>query len=76
MAAASRSPCPSLVLRPTAEKNLHRGHHFSWPEEPGGAWAYNDYAINLYQKTLFDKIFQGDPATVFHEPQRFGALGF
>ena len=28
------------------------------PEAPGAAWAYNDYARNLYQKTLFDRVFQ------------------
>ncbi len=43
-------------------------------EEPGKAWAYNDYAIQLYQQTLFDKIFQAPPDKVFHDPQRFGAL--
>ncbi len=48
---------------------------YARPEEPGHAWAYNDYAIQLYQKTLFDKIFQGPPETVFHDSNRFGALG-
>jgi CubicO group peptidase (beta-lactamase class C family) len=47
---------------------------YARPEEPGKAWAYNDYAIQLYQQTLFDKIFQASPETVFHDPQRFGAL--
>jgi CubicO group peptidase (beta-lactamase class C family) len=47
---------------------------YARPEEPGKAWAYNDYAIQLYQKTLFDKIFQGKPEAVFHDPNRFGAL--
>ncbi|MEX2170753.1 MAG: serine hydrolase [Pirellulales bacterium] len=47
---------------------------YARPEEPGQAWAYNDYAIQLYQKTLFDKVFQGEPETVFHDPQRFGVL--
>ncbi len=31
------------------------------PEPPGEAWAYNDYAINLYQKTVFDRLFQQQP---------------
>ena len=31
------------------------------PEAPGEAWAYNDYAINLYQKTLFDRVFRQTP---------------
>ena len=47
---------------------------YARPEAPGEAWAYNDYAIQLYQKTLFDKVFQGTPAEVFHDPNRFGAL--
>jgi CubicO group peptidase (beta-lactamase class C family) len=34
------------------------------PEAPGAAWAYNDFAINLYQKTLFDRIFQEAPEAV------------
>ena len=47
---------------------------YARPEEPGKAWAYNDYAIQLYQKTLFDRIFQSSPEEVFHDPSRFGAL--
>jgi CubicO group peptidase (beta-lactamase class C family) len=47
---------------------------YARPEEPGKAWAYNDYAIQLYQQTLFDRIFQAAPETVFHDPKRFGAL--
>jgi CubicO group peptidase (beta-lactamase class C family) len=47
---------------------------YARPEKPGEAWAYNDYAIQLYQKTLFDKIFQGDPDTIFHDAHRFGPL--
>ncbi len=47
---------------------------YARPEEPGRGWAYNDYAIQLYQKTLFDKIFQGTPEAIFADPQRFGAL--
>ncbi len=48
---------------------------YARPEEPGKAWAYNDYAIQLYQLTVFDKIFGGRPEEVFHEAHRFGALG-
>ncbi len=47
---------------------------YARPEAPGVAWAYNDYAIQLYQKTLFDKVFQDAPDKVFHAPERFGAL--
>jgi CubicO group peptidase (beta-lactamase class C family) len=45
------------------------------PEAPGAAWAYNDFAINLYQKALFDRVFRGDPDQVANDPRRFGALG-
>ena len=48
---------------------------YARPEPPGAAWAYNDFAIQLYQKTLFDKVFQSPPEETFHHPQRFGALG-
>jgi CubicO group peptidase (beta-lactamase class C family) len=37
---------------------------YARPEPPAAAWAYNDYAIQLYQKTLFDRVFQGDPDQV------------
>ncbi len=48
---------------------------YARPESPGAAWAYNDYAIQLYQKTLFDKVFAGDPDTIANAPERFGRLG-
>jgi CubicO group peptidase (beta-lactamase class C family) len=48
---------------------------YARPEAPGAAWAYNDYAIQLYQKTLFDKVFQEAPETVALDPRRLGALG-
>jgi CubicO group peptidase (beta-lactamase class C family) len=37
---------------------------YARPEAPGEAWAYNDYAINLYQKTLFDRIYHETPEQV------------
>jgi CubicO group peptidase (beta-lactamase class C family) len=48
---------------------------YARPEKPGEAWAYNDYAINLYQMTLFDKVFKGEPKSVAEHPNRLGALG-
>ena len=36
---------------------------YARPDLPGAAWAYNDFAINLYQKTLFDRIFRQAPET-------------
>lgn len=46
------------------------------PEAPGEAWAYNDYAIQIYQQTLFDKIFKDEPRAAAEHPDRLGALGF
>ena len=45
------------------------------PNGPGEAWSYNDFAIQLYQKTLFDRVFRADPAQVANDKSRFGALG-
>jgi hypothetical protein len=47
---------------------------YARPEPPGAAWAYNDYAIMLYQKTLFDRVFCGDPRAVAMHPKRLSAL--
>lgn len=47
---------------------------YARPEPPGAAWSYNDYAINLYQKTLFDRVFKDEPDKVVADPHRFGAL--
>ena len=49
---------------------------YARPEAPGEAWAYNDYAIQLYQKTLFDKVFKEDAKAAAEHPKRLGALGF
>jgi len=48
---------------------------YARPEEPGTAWAYNDYAIQLYQKTLFDRVYEDDPDAVANANVRLGALG-
>ena len=45
------------------------------PEAPGAAFAYNDYAIQLYQQTLFDKVFREAPEKVANDARRLGALG-
>jgi len=47
---------------------------YARPEPPGAAWSYNDYAIQLYQKTLFDKVFAQDAAAVANDPTRLGFL--
>lgn len=49
---------------------------YARPEAAGEAWAYNDYAIQLYQKTLFDKVFKEDAKVAAENPKRLGALGF
>lgn len=60
------------------DKSMTLGHlanmisGYARPEAPGAAWAYNDFAIQLYQKTLFDKIFRDDPDRV--AAQRFAPL--
>ena len=47
---------------------------YARPEAPGAAWAYNDYAIQLYQKTLFDRVFREDPEAVAMDRRRLGFL--
>ena len=49
---------------------------YARPEKPGAAWAYNDYAIQLYQRTLFDRVYRQDPDLVANAPNRLGALQF
>ncbi|MFN7936462.1 MAG: serine hydrolase [Bryobacteraceae bacterium] len=46
---------------------------YARPDLPGAAWAYNDFGINLYQKTLFDRIFRQDPEEAANK--RFSPLG-
>jgi CubicO group peptidase (beta-lactamase class C family) len=43
-------------------------------EEPGHAYAYNDYGIMLLAKTIFDEIFAGTPNTIVLS--YLSALGF
>ncbi|MFN3324264.1 MAG: hypothetical protein ACK5AZ_12265 [Bryobacteraceae bacterium] len=47
---------------------------YARPEPPGAAWAYNDIAIQLYQQTLFDRVFEDGPASVAMHPKRLGFL--
>lgn len=58
---------------------FHLAHMISGyarPEKPGEAWAYNDYAINLYRLTLFERLFKADPLAVTLDDNRLGALRF
>ena len=47
---------------------------YAMPEAPGAAWSYNDYAIQLYQKTLFDKVFKEDAKAAAERSTRRGGL--
>jgi CubicO group peptidase (beta-lactamase class C family) len=47
---------------------------YARPEKPGAAWAYNDFAIQLYQKSLFEKVFRQNPTEVLRS--RLGMLQF
>ena len=49
---------------------------YARPEGPGEAWAYNDFAIQLYQKTLFEKVFKQHGNEAAPAPQHLGVLGF
>jgi CubicO group peptidase (beta-lactamase class C family) len=46
------------------------------PEGPGEAWAYNDYAIQLYQKTIFERVFKANPEKVLAATNRLGPMQF
>ena len=60
----------TMSSRPTMEfyhlANMTSG--YMRPEAPGAAWAYNDYAISLYVKTLFNNVYGADPNTVATTP--------
>ncbi len=47
---------------------------YARPEKPGKAWAYNDYAIQLYQLSLFHRVFKQSATDAFL--QRLGDLQF
>lgn len=49
---------------------------YARPEVPGNAWSYNDFAIQLYQKTLFDRVYREDAKKVAEHPERLCALRF
>jgi CubicO group peptidase (beta-lactamase class C family) len=61
----------SMTFRQLA--NMTSG--YGRPEAPGAAFAYNDYAIQLYELTLFDKVFRTSPEAAANDPRRLGALG-
>jgi len=47
---------------------------YARPEKPGRAWAYNDYAIQLYHLSLFDRVFKQPATEAFM--QRLGVMQF
>ena len=77
------SPIKSFEWDLTTKDEKMTFHHianmisgYARPEKPGAAWAYNDYAINLYRLTLFDRLFQAEPGKIANAPQRLGPLQF
>jgi hypothetical protein len=48
---------------------------YARPDPPGEAWAYNDFGVQLYQQTIFDRIFAGPPESIANDASRLGALG-
>ncbi|MFO1036502.1 MAG: serine hydrolase domain-containing protein [Geminicoccaceae bacterium] len=67
MAAKDRT----MTLRHLA--NMTSG--YALPEAPGARWGYNDYAIALYCRTVFERIFAQDPSSATQAAKRLGALG-
>ena len=49
---------------------------YALSEAPGAAWGYNDYAINLYAKVLFDAVFEQTPNDAALDPSRLAPLQF
>jgi CubicO group peptidase (beta-lactamase class C family) len=49
---------------------------YALPEAPGARWGYNDYGIQLYNKTLFDRVFRQKPDAVVRSANRLGPLNF
>ena len=49
---------------------------YALPERPGAAWGYNDYAITLYNKSLFERVFKQKPDVVVRAASRLGVLQF
>lgn len=47
---------------------------YSRAEAAGTAWAYNDFAINLYGYVVAEKVFNSTPSVVFAD--KFDFLGF
>jgi hypothetical protein len=67
----------NLILKDQSMEFYHLANMISGyarPEKPGKAWAYNDFAIQLYQKSLFEKLFCENPEEVLYN--RLGPLQF
>ena len=62
----------SMTLRHLT--NMTSGYGMA--EDPGDAFAYNDYAVQLLAMTVFDDIFaEASPNTAALNALRFGAIG-
>jgi CubicO group peptidase (beta-lactamase class C family) len=49
---------------------------YALPEAPGERWGYNDYAIQLYTRTLYERIFEQTANTAARHSARLGRLQF
>ena len=75
--AASGYPLNQKDQSMTFSHLAHMTSGYARKEAPGSAWAYNDFAIQLYAEALFDKVFkEGSPDKAATAAARLGALGF
>ena len=49
---------------------------YSFPESAGETWAYSNLGIQLFQMTLFDRVFNAPPISVLLHRDRLGPLSF
>ena len=55
---------------------------YTLPEAPGECWAYNDYGVQLYSKTLYERVYSISAGSVSQvtehvtNPSRLGPLQF
>ena len=75
---ALASSCSSKDTNITFHHLANMTSGYFRPEAPGTAYAYNDYAIELYAKTLYEKVFagQGTMNQITTDASRLGALQF
>ena len=49
---------------------------YALPENPGARWGYNDYAIKLYHRTLYERVYKQSADAVARTQTRLGRLQF